>query len=231
MPSKPGKQEEMLPADTGLMPDGEVVERVRDGETALFEILMRRYNQLLYRAARAITGNAHEAEDVVQEAYVRAYLHLDQYEGRAKFSTWLTKIAVNEALARRRERSRLVGVDSMTRADDNRAPEATDPERETLRRVVGMVLEAAVDALPITYRSVFVLRAVEGMSTADTAECLGLSEEAVKVRLHRARAMLRKDIYARTGADTASAFQFLGPRCDRLTAAVMERVYALRARG
>jgi RNA polymerase sigma-70 factor, ECF subfamily len=218
-------------AAAGMMPDEEVVERVRAGETALFEVIMRRYNQRLYRVTRSILGNDGEAEDVTQEAYVRAYLHLEQFDGRARFSTWLTKIAVHEALARRRKRQRLLEIDAAPGAMEvsmNLESKAPSPEQEVLTQTMKIVLETAVEKLPETYRSVFMLREVEGMSTAETAECLDLSEEAVKVRLHRARALMRKQIYAQTGAATAAAFQFLGARCDRLVSAVLERIQSLQ---
>jgi RNA polymerase sigma-70 factor (ECF subfamily) len=210
--------------------DEEVVERVKRGETALFEVLMRRYNQRLYRVTRSILGDDGEAEDVTQDAYVRSYMHLGQYDGRAKFSTWLTKIAVHEALARLRNRQRLVEIDAASDSTEGRMnleSKAPSPEQEVLTHTMRIVLEAAVDSLPETYRSVFMLREVEEMSTAETAECLELSEEAVKVRLHRARALIRKNIYAQTGAATAGAFQFMGARCDRMVAAVFERIRSL----
>ncbi|HWP42763.1 MAG TPA: RNA polymerase sigma factor [Blastocatellia bacterium] len=211
--------------------DEEVVERVKAGETALFEVLMRRYNQRLYRVTRSILGNDTEAEDVTQDAYVRSYIHLDQFDGRARFSTWLTKIAVHEALARLRNRQRLVEIDASSESmEDQMKLESREPspEQELLTHTMRMVLEAAIDRLPETYRSVFMMREVEGMSTAETAECLDISEEAVKVRLHRARALLRKDIYAQTGAATAAAFQFMGARCDRMVAAVFERIKLIK---
>ena len=212
------------------MTDEEVVERVRAGETALFEVIMRRYNQRLYRVTRSILGNDGEAEDVTQDTYVRSYIHLDQFDGRAKFSTWLTKIAVHEALARVRKRQRLVEIDAASESMEGRMnleSKAPSPEQEMLTHTMQIVLESAVDRLPETYRSVFMLREVEEMTTAETAECLDLSEEAVKVRLHRARSFLRKDIYAQTGAATVAAFQFLGARCDRMVAAVFERIKLL----
>src|SRR5262249_1105272 len=193
--------------------DEEVVDRVRAGETALFEVIMRRYNQRLFRVTRSILGNDAEAEDVTQDAYVRSYMHLDQFAGRAKFSTWLTKIAVHEALARLRHNRGLVGIDAETESTEDHVrleSKSPSPEQEVLTRTMRIVMEAAVDSLPEIYHTVFMLRDVEGMSTAETAECLDLSEESVKVRLHRARSLLRKDIYAQTGAATAGAFQFLG---------------------
>ena len=207
------------------VPDDEVVRRVRAGETIWFAVLMRRYNQRLFRAARAILGNDTEAEDVVQDAYVRAYTHLDQFAGRAAFATWLTRIAMHEALARLRRRKLFVDADEEDM--ESLVSEAPDPEAEAFASSTRALLEAAVDALPQAYRSVFMLREVEGLSTAETAECLELSEEAVKVRLHRSRALLRKEIYARTGAATASAFQFAGARCDRIVATVLARINEL----
>ena len=212
------------------MTDEEVVRRVRAGETALFEVIMRRYNQRLFRVTRSILGNDDEAEDVTQDAYVRSYMHLDQFEGRARFSTWLAKIAVHEALARLRARQRLVEIDasSGTMEDTmNLESKSPSPEQEVLAHTTRIVLEAAVDTLPATYRSVFMLREVEGLSTAETAECLDLSEVSVKVRLHRARSLLRKHIYAQTGAASAGAFQFLGVRCDRMVSTVLERIHSL----
>ena len=214
----------------GTMTDEEVVGRVRAGETALFEVIMRRYNQRLFRVALSILGNDHEAEDVTQDAYVRSYMHLDQFEGRAKFSTWLTKIAVHEALARLRARQRTVEIDAMSgAADDGMVLESKSPspEQDVMTHTIKIVLESAIEKLPETYRTVFMMREVEGMSTAETAECLDLSEDSVKVRLHRARTMLRKHIYAQTGAATVGAFQFLGGRCDRMVASVLERIQLL----
>jgi RNA polymerase sigma-70 factor (ECF subfamily) len=212
------------------MTDEEVVERVKAGETALFEVLMRRYNQRIYRAVRSILREDGEAEDVTQDAYVRSYVHLDQFDGRAKFSTWLTKIAVHEALARLRKRRRLVEIDAASEAREesmNLESKAPSPEQAVLTQTLRIVLEAAIDKLPQTYRTVFMLREVERMDTTETAECLDISEGAVKVRLHRARALLRKEIYAHTGAATASAFHFAGARCDRIVAGVFERIESL----
>ena len=189
--------------------DEEVVERVIAGETSLFEILMRRYNQRLFRVTRSILGNDGEAEDVTQDAYVRAYMHLDQFNGRAKFSTWLTKIAVHEALARLRNRQRLVEIDAASGSTEdgmNLESKTPSPEQEMLTDTMRIILEAAVDRLPKTYRSVFRLRDVEGMNTAETAESLGISEDTVKVRLHRARALMRKHIYAQSGMATIEHF-------------------------
>jgi RNA polymerase sigma-70 factor (ECF subfamily) len=207
--------------------DEEIVGRVRAGETALFAVIMRRYNRRLYRVARAILGDDSEAEDVMQDAFVRSYMHLAQFDGRAKFSTWLTKIAVYEAGRRARDRRRFVEVDAMKEpGSDARLLDSQKPlqDQELLTRALGVALEAAIERLPDTYSSVFMLREVEGLSTAETAECLGLTDETVKVRLHRARGLLRKDILLHTGAATATAFQFAGMRCDRVVEAVLEQI-------
>ena len=208
--------------------DEEIVERVRAGDVALFEILMRRYNQRLYRVARAILGDESEAEDVMQEAYVRAYRHLDQFAGAARFSTWLTKIAVYDALARARQRRRFVGIEELTEHPDFARPPTSmaerDPEQQVLARERHILLEAAIEALPPPYRSVFVLRDVEEMSTAEVAACLGLSEDAVKVRLHRARARLRRYLSDRLRAGVTQTFPFGGARCDRVVSRVFERI-------
>jgi len=200
--------------------DEQVVSRVLAGESALYELLMRRYNQRLYRVARAILRDDTEAEDVMQDAYVRAYQHLADFEGRARFSTWLTRIAVHEALARCRFRSRYQSLDGSEESKggimDSLASHGRDPEETTYDGELGNVLERAILKLPEEYRLVFTLRQVEGMTTGETAECLGLTAENVKVRLHRARAALRKELYSRIGATTARSFQFHASRCDRV---------------
>lgn len=201
--------------------DEEVVARVRAGDTQMFEILMRRYNQRLYRAARAILQSDADAEDAVQQAYLSAYRHLAQFEGRAKFSTWLTRIAVYAALAiRRRRRGKFVG--SADEQPVERVASATpDPERQAYFAQLGTLLEAAVAALPDGYRSVFVLREVDGLNTAETAQQLRLSEATVKTRLHRAKGLLQRKL---NEVVPATAFGFDGERCDRLVVAVMSHL-------
>ena len=206
--------------------DEEVVQRVIQGEPAHFEILMRRYNRRLFRVTRSIVTNDLEAEDIIQDAYVRAYEHLHQFEGRAKFSTWLTKIAIYEAYARVR-RFDYQKVDSISVLEgqgmDVKA-KGRDPEQQIYDGELKMVLEKAFDTLPNDYRSVFMLREIEGLSTAETAECLEISEENVKTRLHRARAQLQRELYSLVGANANVAFQFLGTRCDRIVKRVLARI-------
>jgi RNA polymerase sigma-70 factor (ECF subfamily) len=210
--------------------DEELAERVEAGEINLYEVLMRRYNQRLYRIARGIVADPAEAEDVVQQAYINAYLHLDQFGKRARFSTWLTKIAVYEALARARRRRRFQTValepDEGHPMDDSHllAASAPDPERQAFTGELKALLESSIDGLPEAYRSVFVMRELEGLSTAETAECLDVSEETVKTRLHRARSMLREALYERAGVATASVFELHLSRCDVIVSAVLSRI-------
>jgi RNA polymerase sigma-70 factor (ECF subfamily) len=217
------------PAASALS-DEEVAERVLAGERELFEILMRRYNQRLFRVARGILGDDAEAEDVMQDAYVRAYGHLDQFAGRARFATWLTRIAVYEALARARRRGRVVEIDAMPDIRKESLPALRSSERDPERRVIDQnlrgILEAAIDELPPAYRLVLLLRDVEGLSTAATADCLGIEVPAVKTRLHRARGMLRRLVAERAGDACREAFAFQGERCDRVVAVVLARVGA-----
>ena len=172
---------------------------------------MRRHNQRLYRAARAILRDDHEAEDVMQEAYVNAYSHLAQFDGRAKFSTWLTKIAVYEALARARRRGRYEHLDDSALETLMPTTSSPDPERLAFGRELGALIESAVDTLGDGYREVFMLRQVEGLSTAETAEVLGVSEDVVKTRFSRARSALQRDLLDRTDAAAATAFTFGRP--------------------
>lgn len=174
--------------------DEEVVVRVRAGDSHLFEVFMRRYNQRLYRAVRAILQNDADAEDTVQQAYVNAYRHLDQFEGRARFSTWLIRIAVYEALSKKRRihNTPLRSERRIVRA----VSAAPDPERQTYATELGTLLESALATLPRGYRSVFVLCEVHGLNTAETAQQLRVSEGAVKTRLHRAKDLLQRRLHS-----------------------------------
>ncbi len=211
--------------------DEHVVERVLGGESALYELLMRRHNQRVYRVARSILRDDAEAEDVMQDAYVRAYQNLSSFEGRAKFSTWLTRIAVHEAIARSRKRSRFQSLDNPDPSNgdvmNSAISSCPSPERETYDRELSAVIEKAVLSLPDEYRLVFVLRDVEGLSTEETAQSLDLTQENVKVRLHRAHAKLRKQLYAAVGATAARCFQFHAVRCDRVVKGVFNRLHEL----
>lgn len=211
----------VVPPQAVSLTDEEVVVRVREGEIQLFEILMRRYNQRLYRAVRAILQNDADAEDAVQQAYLNAYRHLGQFEGRARFSTWLTRIAVYEALARRRRASERPLGSSDDEGIERAASAAPDPERQAYARELSTLLECALAALPHGYLSVFMLREVHGLDTAETARQLRLSEGTVKTRLHRARDLLQRKLHDVTPTE---AFRFEGRQCDRMVVAVMSRL-------
>ncbi|HXC95488.1 MAG TPA: RNA polymerase sigma factor [Edaphobacter sp.] len=205
--------------------DEEIVARVRGGETAFYEVIMRRYNQRLYRVARAILRNDGEAEDVLQDAYVRAFEHLDQFAGRSAFSTWLTRIAVHEALGRLRSRNRNERLDDND-PDGDRSMQMTskspDPEQSASGAQLRDLLEEAVLSLPEHYRTVIMLRDIEELSTTETAEALDITEENVKVRLHRGHGMIRSWLFERLGSGVKEVFPFMGERCNR----VVENVFA-----
>ena len=210
--------------------DEEAVRRILAGETDLFEVIMRRYNQRLYRVARAILRNDGEAEDVIQDAYVRAYEHLDQFAGKAAFSTWLTRIAIHEALARKRRNGRMEELETVQNKDDRLTilkSSAPDPEAQTAQSETRQLLAEAIESLPDDYRTIVVMRDVEEMNVAETASSLEVSEAVVKTRLHRAHAMLRKEIYARAQGRVTNLYPFLGARCDRIVTVVLERIHAL----
>jgi len=208
--------------------DEDVVRRVRQGETALFEVLMRRYNQRIYRVVRAILKDDAETEDVMQQAYFNAYRHLVQFAGQARFSTWLTKIAVYEALHRARKEPPPASLDEAasegTTIMDTLRSNAPDPEQALLANETAGLLEAAVTALPETFRHVFMLRDVEGLSTLETAECLGLNEDTVRTRLHRARRQMRRHLSSQMGSATQAAFVLHARRCDRVVANVLAAI-------
>jgi RNA polymerase sigma-70 factor (ECF subfamily) len=207
--------------------DEDVVNRVLAGETALYEVIMRRYNQRLYRIARAILHNDVEAEDVMQDAYVRAYTHLGQFAARSPFSSWLTRIAVNEALARRRSSKQHREVDvtefdgEISMQDPYKSP---DPEQNASSAQLRDFLEQAVLDLPEQYRTVIMLRDIEELSTAETADALDLTVENVKIRLHRGHGMIRNWLFERIGAKAKEAFPFMGVRCDHVVQAVFSRI-------
>jgi RNA polymerase sigma-70 factor (ECF subfamily) len=204
--------------------DEQIVERVRAGEQHLFEVLMRRHNPQVYRAARSILHDDGEAEDVMQDAYVRAYEHLREFEGRSRFSTWVTRIAVHEALARARRSKRYDTLDPGEEGPSMPGAPVASPEQQTSDGEMRRLLEQAVGALPEEFRSVFVLRAVHGMNGAEVADCLGLEEATVKTRLFRARGRLRDLLEAAGDATLSSLYDFHLSRCDRVVAAVFERI-------
>jgi len=214
----------VLPADTSPDPsDDDVLARVRGGDIDSFEIVMRRYNQRVYRTVRAILRDEDEALDVMQEAYVNAFAHLAEFSGRARFSTWLTRIAVHEAFARLRKRKRVESLDDTESEELLMASPVLGPENRASDGELRTLLEEAVDGLPEAFRTTFVLRSVEQLSVAETAEVLGIPEETVKTRLHRARERLQSSLSNRVGDTRPSLFGFHRPRCDRVVVNVLSR--------
>jgi RNA polymerase sigma-70 factor (ECF subfamily) len=208
--------------------DETIVDRVRGGDVALYEILVRRHNQRLYRTIRAILRDDRDVEDVMQQAYVDAYTHLDQFRGTAKFSTWLTRIAVNRAIRNGRGARR--GLELVPAAVDHDLAIAhtpapnLDPEHAMYGHELKVVLESLIEELPESFRVVFVLREVEGLSTAETAACLEINEETVKTRLHRAKRLLKERLDRQLGPVSSSVYAFHLTRCDRVVAGVMAAI-------
>jgi len=210
-----------------------LVERIRHRDGTAFRVIMQRHNRRLYRVARSVLGDDSEAEDVVQEAYMRAFTHLDGFRGEARLSTWLTRIALNEAMGRLRQRRPLVdlkGIDAISDQGEARvivlpsSRQDGDPEAAAARAEVRRLLERAVDQLPDPFRIVFVLRDMEEMTIEETATQLGLRPETVKTRLHRARRLLRQSLDKTLSTALADAFPFAGHRCTRITEAVLDRL-------
>lgn len=208
--------------------DSDLVDRTRAGDMRAFEALMRRYNRTLYRTARAILRDDAEAEDAVQEAYIRAYAALGGFRGESKLSTWLVRIAANEALMRRRKNARSAVVVPMDGAAEERWEEAMSEEAGPERNAVGSemrrLLEERIDALPDDYRAVFMLRAVEELSVEEAATALGIPEATVRTRHFRARALLRESLARDIDRSLEEVFGFAGERCDRIVARVLERI-------
>ncbi|RWM06555.1 MAG: RNA polymerase sigma factor [Mesorhizobium sp.] len=206
--------------------DMALVRRALAREAGAFRAIIKTHNQRLYRIARGVVRNDAEAEDIVQEAYMRAFASLDSFRGDASLATWLSRIVINEALGRLRKRKRVVAVRDNPEAEIIRFPlnPNDDPERTMAQRQILGLVERATDSLPDVYRTVFVARVIEGLSIEETAEVLGIRPETVKTRLHRARALVRKALDDEIGPVLLDAFPFAGRRCERLTQAVMRRV-------
>jgi len=217
--------------DLDALDDEALVRLARLRDEPAIRALTRRYNRRLFRLARSILRNDGEAEDVVQEAWVRAFTALDGFRGDAAFSTWLTRIALNEALGRRRrERPTLdweTYGDVASEAEIINFPVSamvSDPERTMARSEIRNVLERSIDELPNAFRAVFVARIVEGMSVEETAELFALKPETVKTRLHRARRLLRETIDRQLGPALTETFPFGGHRCERMTEVIVRRL-------
>jgi len=216
----------------GTASDRDIVRRVLDGDAASFELIMRRYNRRLYRIARSVLRNDADAEDVVQDAYIRAYEHLAGFEGKGAFSAWLAKIALNEALGRRRgadAASIRISFDDPEESEEanymaNLISSLPSPEQNAARGEVRHLLESAIDALPDAYRMAFILCGVEEMTVAETADCLDVEPATVKTRYHRARNILRQQLSGLVDSTAGEAFSFDGERCDRIVSGVFLRL-------
>jgi RNA polymerase sigma-70 factor (ECF subfamily) len=211
--------------------DDALVALARAKQPAAFEALIQRHNRRLYRMARGVVESDVEAEDVLQDAYVRAFSHLDQFRQESLFSTWLTRIVLNEALGRVRRRRKLVALSALDQANGGSqllmfptSPSASDPEVDAARLQLRSILERAIDDLPEAFRSVFVLRDVEEMSVEETAAVLNIPAATVRTRFFRARSLLREGLAQKIDLACEDAFSFAGARCDRIVANVLARI-------
>lgn len=211
--------------------EAELVRRAKARDEAALRAIMQANNRRLYRLARGILRNDSEAEDVVQETYVRAFTHLDGFRGEAGLSTWLSRIAINEALGRARARKPSVELGTLPEAALEAqiipfplSSAAADPEKSMAQREIQLVVEHAIDELPDVFRMVFIARVMEGLSIEETSDLLGVKPETVKTRLHRARTMLRENVERKIGPVVMDAFPFAGWRCERLTETVLKRL-------
>jgi RNA polymerase sigma-70 factor, ECF subfamily len=215
----------------------DLLARARSGEETALRAIVQQNNRRLFRLARSIVRDEHEAEDVVQECYVRAFTHLSEFRGESTLATWLTRITLNEAYGRLRRRRAAVNVETIEQAGATEAQiipfplwsSQPDPERSMAQQQINKILERAIDALPEPFRLVLVARLIEDMSIEETAELLGLRPQTVKTRLHRARALLRGDLERQVGPLLTGVFPFDGVRCQRMADAVIARLRELGA--
>lgn len=222
--------QKLAASDYDQLAEADLVRLAQRGVREAFRVIMQRCNQRLFRVARAVVQNEAEAEDVVQEAYTRAFAKLDTFRGEAKILTWLTRITLNEARGRLRTRRKTVDLSEIDDAQGSRVvlfPSNTaneTPEANAARMQIRHLIEQAVDELPEDFRVVFVMRDVEDCSILETSTFLDIKPETVKTRLHRARRLLRTALDEKIGAGMKDAFPFLGARCARMTAAVLARL-------
>jgi RNA polymerase sigma-70 factor (ECF subfamily) len=225
----------MIPQAVAEVPpdDVELARRIGQRDERAFEAMMRRHNRMLYRLARSILKEEADAEDAVQEAYLAAYRNIASFRGGSRLSTWLGRIVINEALARLRKQKHaavIVPFAAVERGEsrieeDEMADDRTEPpEAAAMRAELRRLLERKIDDLPAQFRTVFVLRDVEELSVEETAECLNMAAATVRTRAFRARALLRESLAQEVGVATVNAFGFAGERCDRIVAAVLDRL-------
>jgi RNA polymerase sigma-70 factor (ECF subfamily) len=230
-------QADVTPVDTetNALPDTELADAIASGDQDAFRTLMRRYNRLLYRTARSILKNERDAEDALQNAYLRIYRGIGGFRGEARLSTWLVRIVINEALESSRKRARSAHVVNLEASELDAAVEAgadvsfshsERPDELLMRTDMQQLIQAKVDELPLTYRAVFVLRALEELSVTETAEALQIPEATVRTRFFRARARLRESMSANADRALGIAFPFAGARCDGIVARVIAAISA-----
>jgi RNA polymerase sigma-70 factor (ECF subfamily) len=223
-----------LPVDSPVARDADgdetLARRVATGDRGAFERLMRLHNRQLFRLARATLRDDADAEDALQEAYVRAYRTIDGFRAEAALSTWLSRIVLNECLGRLRRKLRREQIVPMlawtgdVEVEAAAIPDGSAPDKELMQRQMRAVLEAALDGLPIALRTVFVLRCIEDQTVEQTAACLQIPEATVRSRTFRARSLLREALAAQIDTAEREVFGFAGVRCDRIVAAVLARL-------
>lgn len=220
-------------AHAASMSEEELARRIREGDGSAFEALMRACNRKLFRIARAILKNDSEAEEALQEAYLTAYVALKGFRGDSRVSTWLSRIVINESLTRLRRSRRTAEVVPLSGADAERLDMSEEslpdersatPEEATLRSQLRAILERRIDALPVAFRTVFIMRELEEMTVEETAAALGIPEATVRTRLFRAKSLLREALATEIDLTLPDAFAFAGARCDRIVAHVLERI-------
>jgi RNA polymerase sigma-70 factor (ECF subfamily) len=227
------------PSDEPAGDDQALVARIVGGDTGAFELVMRRHNGALFRAARAILRDDADSEDALQEAYLAAYRHLAEFRGDARLSTWLTRIVINQALGRLRARRRDNVVElhddtqdaAVAQGEAMDDADARSPEAGAMRSQLRRLLERKIDALPLAFRTAFMLREVEEMTIEEAAECLAIPAATVRTRVFRARAMLRASLAEDMDVATGEVFSFAGARCDRIVASVLGRLREIEAAG
>ncbi len=219
--------------------DAEIVQKIMAGDTGAFELLMRRYNQVLYRTARSIIRDDSEAEDVLQDAYLQVHRALHKFRGESSLATWLTRIVINEAIARSRKTARRAEVIELGAASHGnyesaevQMQESTEerPEQAAMRAQARRLLELKIDQLPDAFRTVFMLRAVQEMTVEETAACLNIPEATVRTRYFRARGLLREALSREIDYAFEEAFSFDGERCDRIVNGTLSRLGQLAAK-
>lgn len=221
-------------AVTATASDLELAQHAGRGDERAFELIMRRNNRALFRAARSILRDDAEAEDAVQDAYLRAFRSIDSFHGEARLSTWLTRIVINEALQKMRKRKQedgTISIENVVNLEAHLSEAGGDPdnpERAAVRAQTRRLIEQKIDQLPAVFRTVFVLRALEEMSVEETATCLGLPEATVRTRYFRAKGLLREALAREIDGVFEDAFAFAGARCDRIVETVLARMRSLR---